>query len=131
MESSKVEWSKVNIRSVYRSLPPEERAEHKRLAELDDQDMAFWQAEGDKIYAERMQTGLPRRAAIAALRRERNRQGLSDEEMMTRSGLDAEALASMSGRDAKPTIETMEAYARALGKKLLIVLADADHSEEG
>ena len=38
------------------------------------------------------------------------------------------ALASMKGRDAQPTIETMEAYAKALGKKLLIVLADAEGS---
>lgn len=131
MESSKVDWTKVNIRSVYRSLSPEGRAEHQRLAELDDQDMAFWQAEGDKIYAERMQAGLPRRAAIAALRRECNRQGLSDDEMIARSGLNAEALASMAGRDAKPTIETMEAYARALGKRLLIVLVDEENSDEG
>ncbi len=40
------------------------------------------------------------------------------------SGMDEAALASMAGRDAKPTIETMEAYAKALGKKLLILLAD-------
>ena len=58
------------------------------------------------------------------LRIERNRQGLSDDEMMAKSGLDATALASMIGRDAKPTLETMEAYAKALDKKLLIVLAD-------
>jgi hypothetical protein len=50
--------------------------------------------------------------------------------MMARSGLDATALASMQGRDAKPTIETMEAYAKALGKKLLIVLADAAGSRD-
>jgi hypothetical protein len=50
---------------------------------------------------------------------------------MRRSGLDEVALSSMIGRDAKPTIETMEAYARALGKKLLIVLADAVDREEG
>ena len=30
----------------------------------------------------------------------------------------------MAGCDVMPTIETMEAYAEALGKKLLIVLAD-------
>jgi hypothetical protein len=50
--------------------------------------------------------------------------------MMARSGLDLNSLASMAGRDAKPSIETMEAYAKALGKKLLIVLADDGDSGE-
>lgn len=78
-----------------------------------------------------MRGGTPPHLAINVLRFERHRQGLSDDEMMARSGLDAEALASMAGRDAHPAIETMEAYARALGKQLLIVLADAEESKEG
>ncbi len=69
-------------------------------------------------------TAPPPHLAVNVLRIERNRQGLSDDEMMAKSGLDATALASMIGRDAKPTLETMEAYAKALDKKLLIVLAD-------
>ncbi len=73
----------------------------------------------------------PPHLAINVLRFERHRQGLSDDEMMVRSGLDATALASMVGRDARPSIETMEAYARALGKKLLIVLTDAEEGEGG
>jgi len=131
MESSKVDWSKVNIRSVYRTLSPEERAEHKRLAELDDQDKEWARAEAEKGHEEAMRNGIVPRMARFILMQERKNQGLSDDEMMARSGLDAEALASMAGRDAKPTIETMEAYARALGKQLFIVLADADHSDGG
>ncbi len=123
---SKVDPSKLHIRSVYRRLSPEERAEYQRIAELADQDKEWASAEADQIMAERMKAGLHRKAAVAALRRECRRQGLSDEELMARSGLDAAALASMSGRDATPTIETMEAYARALGKQLLIVLADEE-----
>ena len=144
MDPSRIDWSKVRIGNVYLSdlspeerkqyepwLTPEKRAEHKRLAELEDQDMEYWRVEGDKIDAERMKEGMPARSAIGALRRLARRQGLSDDDIMARSGLDAAAIASMSGRDANPTIETLEAYARALGKQLLIVLADADHSEEG
>jgi len=143
MDPSRIDWSKVRIRNVYLSdlspeerkkyepwLTPEKRAEHKRLAELEDQDMEYWRVEGDKIDAERMKEGMPARSAIGVLRRLARRQALSDEDIMACSGLDATALASMSGRDAKPTIETMEAYARALGKQLLIVLTDADHSKE-
>jgi hypothetical protein len=32
----------------------------------------------------------------------------------------------MTGSDANPTTRTLEAYARALGKKLLIVLVDEE-----
>ncbi len=116
--------SKLNIRSVYRHLSPEERAEYKRQAELDDQDQEWVRAEAKKFHEEDMRHGTVPRMAKYVLMDERKYQGLSDEEMMARSGLDAAALASMSGRDACPTIETMEAYAKALGKKLLIVLAD-------
>lgn len=73
-----------------------------------------------------MRNGTIPRIARYVLIQERKLQGLSDEEMMARSGLDTVALASMAGRDAAPTIETMEAYAKALGKQLLIVLADEE-----
>jgi ribosome-binding protein aMBF1 (putative translation factor) len=138
-----IDWSKIRVGNVYLDtlspeerkkfepfLTPEKRAEYKRIAELEDQDREWVRAEAEKWHEEAMRKGIVPRTARFVLMQERNRQGLSDEEMMTRSGLDAEALASMSGRDAKPTIEIMEAYARALGKQLLIALADADNSEE-
>lgn len=123
---SKVDPSKLNIRSVYRSLSPEERAEHKRMAELADQDKEWASTEADRISDERMKTGLHRRAAIAALKRERKRQGLSFEEMNARSGIDCSSAAGLEEKDSDPTIKTLEAYAKALGKKLLIVLADEE-----
>lgn len=131
MDQSKVDWSKVKIRNVYRSLSPEERAAHKRLAELADQDKEWVRAEADRIHQESMHNGTVPGMVRFVLMQERKRQGLSDEEMMARSGLDAAALATMVGRDAQPSIETMEAYARALGKKLLIVLADEELESEG
>ena len=45
--------------------------------------------------------------------------------MKARSGIDrASACRLENGLDANPTIKTLERYAKALGKKLLIVLAD-------
>jgi hypothetical protein len=94
MDPSRIDWSKVRIGNVYLNdlspeerkkyepwLTPEKRAEHKRLAELEDQDMEYWQVEGDKIDAERMKEGMPARSAIGALRRLARRQGLSDEDI--------------------------------------------------
>ena len=111
-------------------LTPENRAESKRLAELADQDKGseWLRNEADKSHEESMRNGTVPRLARFVLMQECKQQGLSDADMMARSGLDAAALTSMKGRDAKPTIETMEAYAKALGKKLLIVLADAEGS---
>ncbi|ETX04604.1 MAG: hypothetical protein ETSY2_27860 [Candidatus Entotheonella gemina] len=114
---SKVDPSKLNLRSVYRNLSPEERATYKRIAELADQDKEWASMEADQIMAKRMKAGLNCRAAVAALRRECKRKGISNDEMMARSGLDAAGLASMAGRDAMPSIEIMEAYALSPGQK--------------
>ena len=138
-----VDWSKIRVGNVsldtlspedrqkYEELlTPEKRAEFKRLAELADQDKGseWLRNEADKIHKESMRNGTVPRLARFVLMQECKQQGLSEADMMARSGLDAAALASMKGRDAKPSIETMEAYAQALGKKLLIVLADAEDS---
>jgi hypothetical protein len=131
--------SKLNMRSVYDHalspeernkydayLTPEKRAGYQRLAELADQDKEWARAEAERHHEEAMRHGASPRRARVALLRERYRQGLSDADMMARSGLDAAALESMQEGDATPSIETMEAYAKALGKRLLIVLADAE-----
>ena len=109
-------------------LTPENRAESKRLAELADQDQGseWLRTEADQVYEASMRNGTVPRLARFVLMQECQQQGLSEADLMALSGLDAAALASMKGRDAKPSIETMEAYAKALGKKLLIVLADAE-----
>jgi len=115
-------------------LTPERRAEHARIREeikTELPEIREHARERHERHEDNMRGGTPPHLAINVLRFERHRQGLSDDEMIARSGLDAEALAPMAGRDANPTIETIEAYARALGKQLLIVLTDAEESEEG
>ncbi len=111
-------------KKVAEYLTPEKLAEHAQIRADVEAHLPEMRAEARAAIEKARKTGLHRRAALAQLRGERKRQGLSDEEMMARSGLDAAVLASMAGRDAQPTIETMETYAKALGKKLLIVLAD-------
>jgi hypothetical protein len=113
-------------------LTPERRAEHARIREeikAELPEIREHARERHERHEDNMRGGTPPHLAINVLRFERHRQGLSDDEMMARSGLDAEALASMAERDAHPAIETMDAYARALGKRLLIVLADEESSE--
>ncbi len=107
-------------------LTPEKRAEHARIREEIKAELPEIRERARELHDQAMRQGTAPHKARLVLLSERHRQGLSDEEMMARSGLDAAALASMSGGDACPTIETMEAFARALGKKLLIVLADEE-----
>ena len=72
-----------------------------------------------------MKAGLKPQSAIGVLKRERERQGLSFMDLKARSGIDpASACRLETKSDANPTIKTLERYAQALGKTLLIVLVD-------
>lgn len=103
---------------------PEKRAEHARIRAEVDAKHPDLKTQSRENHEAKMRDGTVPNRAVNVMRIERTLRRISDEEMMARSGLDAAALASMYGRDAKPTLETMEAFAKALGKKLLIVLAD-------
>jgi len=126
-DPSKIDWSKVNIKHTYVEMTPEQTAYYKEQADLDDQDKKTVRRFAAKRHENHMHHGSTPRIAINEMRLERTRQRLSDADMMVRSGLDATALASMSGIDANPTTRTLEAYAQALGKKLLIALVDEEN----
>jgi ribosome-binding protein aMBF1 (putative translation factor) len=65
-------------------------------------------------------------AALAALRRERERQGLSLADLSERTGLDRATLSKLeTGKMANPTLATLRRYAQALGKRLNWSLEDA------
>lgn len=58
-------------------------------------------------------------AALAGLRRERERQGLSLTDMAERTGIDRATISKLeTGKLANPTIGTLRTYARALGRRL-------------
>jgi ribosome-binding protein aMBF1 (putative translation factor) len=64
-------------------------------------------------------------AALAALRRERERQGLSLTDVSERTGLDRATLSKLeTGKLANPTLATLRRYAQALGKRLHWSLED-------
>ncbi len=57
--------------------------------------------------------------ALAALRFERERQGLSLTDMAERTGMDRATISKLeTGKIPNPTIGTLTTYARALGRKL-------------
>jgi hypothetical protein len=65
-------------------------------------------------------------ALIAALRHERERQGLSLDEIAERSGQNRAALGGLEeGRIPSPTLTLLRDYAAALGKGLCVTLTEA------
>jgi DNA-binding XRE family transcriptional regulator len=68
--------------------------------------------------------------ALAGLRRERERQGLSLTDMAERTGIDRATISKLeTGKIGNPTIGTLRTYAKALGRRLawsLELLATGD-----
>ena len=65
--------------------------------------------------------------ALAGLRRERERQGLSLTDMAERTGIDRATISKLeTGKLANPTISTLRTYARALGRRLTWSLEPAE-----
>lgn len=66
-------------------------------------------------------------AALAGLRSERERQGLSLADMAERTGIDRATISQLeTGKLANPTIGTLRTYARALGRRLAWTLETAE-----
>jgi len=65
------------------------------------------------------------KTALAALRLERERQGLSLSDMHERTRIDGATISKLErGEIPNPTVETLRTYAAALGKRLTWSLAD-------
>jgi ribosome-binding protein aMBF1 (putative translation factor) len=74
---------------------------------------------------ERMATLDQLRDLLTQLKAAREAKGLSLSELEGRTGMDRSALSKLeSGQRANPTLETLVRYAEAVGKRLVISLAD-------
>ena len=63
---------------------------------------------------------------LTALRAERVRLGLSLADINERSGIDRAELSRLeNNEDANPTLATLERYAAAVGKQMVVLLSDA------
>ncbi len=69
--------------------------------------------------------GTPICHVIAALRAERERQGLSLADVSERTGIDRAAISRLeNNEEGNPTINTLQRYAAAMGKQVIVLLAD-------
>ena len=63
---------------------------------------------------------------LAQLKRTREERGLSLTDLMQRTGMERSAISKLeTGQRPNPTIETLERYAEAVGKRIVVTLADA------
>lgn len=93
---------------------PEARAEEDRVRKLVEEE--FPPAKSPPEVA----------AAMASLRDERERRGLSLADVAERSGLDRALISRLeNGKVPNPTVATLDRYAAALGKRLRMVVCEA------
>ncbi len=107
---------------------PEQMAEHARIREAAKADLPEIRAEVEARQEVEMRQGVIPLRAAAILRYERKRLGLSDADMAAH-GLEAEALDSMLGSNPDPSLSTLQAYAKAVGKRIRFIFVDADSPE--
>lgn len=69
---------------------------------------------------------------LAQLKATREAKGLSLSDLTEMTGMDRSALSKLeTGQRTNPTVETLVRYAEAVGKRIVVSLADADQETNG
>ena len=111
---------------VYRPATEEEKNRHASVRQQVEAELPDIRRRAREKLAEAVTRGVAVAHAISALKAERERQGLSLADMKQRTGIERSTLSRLeNNEEANPTIGTLSRYADAVGKQLLIVLADA------
>jgi DNA-binding XRE family transcriptional regulator len=104
-----------------RRLTPEEAAKYKNVREQVAQELP----ELIKRHQERMATLDQLDKLLLQLKAAREAKGLSLADLTALTGMDRSALSKLeTGQRANPTVETLVRYAEAVGKRLVVSLAD-------
>lgn len=105
-----------------RRLTPEESAKYKLIREQVAAELPDLIAR----HHERMATIDQLQALLGQLKTAREAKGLSLADLTEITGMDRSALSKLeNGQRANPTVETLMRYAEAVGKRLVVALADA------
>jgi ribosome-binding protein aMBF1 (putative translation factor) len=109
---------------------PEQEAAERALRERFQQERPSLQdlvESGDVAHVFTMGEYWELRKTFAALKALREQQGLSISDMVERTGMDRAMISRLeTGQVDNPTIATVSRYAKALGKRVLISLADTE-----
>jgi DNA-binding Xre family transcriptional regulator len=105
-----------------RQLTSEERAKYKAVREQ----IAAELPELITRHHERVATRGQLETLLGQLKAAREEKGLSLADLTEMTGMDRSALSKLEmGQRPNPTVETLARYAEAVGKQLVMVLADA------
>jgi DNA-binding Xre family transcriptional regulator len=111
----------MNRKARRRRLTPEEAAKYKAIRQQVAEELPELVAR----HHERMATLDPLNELLAQLKAARVAKGLSLTDLTELTGMDRSALSKLeTGRRANPTVETLVRYAEAVGKRLVVSLAD-------
>ena len=103
----------------------EERKRHAKVREQIKEELPDIKRRARQRLALIKKEGTPLRQVLAALRAERERQGLSLADINERTGIDRAALSRLeNNEDANPTLTTLERYAEAVGKQMVVLLSE-------
>ena len=117
--------AKQRGKRVYRKATDEERTRHAKVREQIAQELPDIRRRAKQRLALLKKEGTPLRQVLSALRAERERQGLSLQDIYERSGIDRAALSRLeNNEDANPTLTTLERYAEAIGKQMVVLLSE-------
>lgn len=117
--------SKEQGKRIYRKATEEERARHAKVREQIADELPDIRRRATERLALLKKEGTPLRQVLAALRAERERQGLSLADINERTGIDRAALSRLeNNEDANPTLATLERYAEAVGRQMVVLLSE-------
>ncbi|HXG12932.1 MAG TPA: helix-turn-helix domain-containing protein [Gemmataceae bacterium] len=106
-----------------RRLTPEEAAKYREVREQVEQELPDLIARHHQRMAALDQLD----ELIKQLKAAREARGLSLSDLSQLTGMDRSALSKLeTGQRPNPTVETLVRYAEAVGKRLVVSLADAD-----
>ena len=112
---------------IYREATAVEQARHAYIREHIQAELPVIVQRAQQHLADARQRGIAIEHTMALLKAERMKKGTSLAEMKVRTGIERSTLSRLENQeDANPTISTLTRYAEAVGKKLLVVLVDAE-----
>ena len=117
--------AKERGKRIYRRATDEERERHAKIREQIADELPDIKRRARQRLALLKKEGTPLRQVLSALRAERERQGLSLADINERTGIDRAALSRLeNNEDANPTLATLERYAEAVGKQMVVLLSE-------
>ena len=109
---------------IYRQTTDDERLRHSKIREQIAEELPDIKQRARERLALLRREGTPLRHVLAALRAERERLGLSLADIQERTGIDRAALSRLeNNEDANPTLNTLERYAAAVGRQMIVLLS--------